>query len=170
MAACSAANALDPNSWISEVEPFKLLSTSQFRTPGPRNLDSAAYAHEYNEVKSLGKVASPRNPEQEAIARFYNVSPLELFNRTYRTISQTEGLSLVEERARSGCQHRCGGNHHPLLEREAVPRFLAAETAIREGDNDGNKRTAGDPDWTPLEPTLPTPTTRPATTAWPARS
>jgi len=28
------ANAIDPNSWLSEVDPFTLLSTSQFRTPG----------------------------------------------------------------------------------------------------------------------------------------
>ena len=52
------ANAIDPNSWISEVDPFTLLSTSQFRTPGPRNLNSAAYAHEYDEVKSLGAVTA----------------------------------------------------------------------------------------------------------------
>ena len=56
------ANAIDPNSWISEVDPFTLLSTSQFRTPGPRNLNSAAYAHEYNEVKSLGAVEQPAQP------------------------------------------------------------------------------------------------------------
>ena len=38
-------------------------------------------------------------PEQEAVARFYtnNVNPVELFNRTFRTISETEGLSLVED-------------------------------------------------------------------------
>ncbi len=88
---------IDPNSWISEVDPFTLLSTSQFRTPGPRNLNSAAYAHEYNEVKDLGAVNSPRNAEQDAIARFFNVNPLELLNRTFRGISQTEGLSLVED-------------------------------------------------------------------------
>src|SRR4029453_4716739 len=32
------ANVIDPNSWVSEVDPFTLSSTSQFRTPGPRNL------------------------------------------------------------------------------------------------------------------------------------
>lgn len=65
----SPATVTDPNSWISEVDPFTLLSTSQFRTPGPRKLTSAAYAHEYNEVKSLGARDSPRSPEQDAVAR-----------------------------------------------------------------------------------------------------
>ena len=76
VAAGSAGDAIDPNSWISEVDPFTLLSTSQFRTPGPRNLNSAAYAHEYNEVKSLGAVTARatrsrrRSPASSTSARW----------------------------------------------------------------------------------------------------
>ena len=33
--------------------------------------------------------------------------------------------------------------------------FWRPITAIHEGDNDGNKRTIGDTNWTPLEPTPP---------------
>ena len=150
------SNAIDPNSWISEVDPFTLSSTSQFRTPGPRNLTSAAYAHEYNEVKTLGAANSPRTPEQEAVARFYNVSPLELFNRTFRTISQTEGLSLVEDARLFGMLNVAGAD--AIINCWNDKRFHAfwrPITAIREGDNDGNPRTVGDPSWTPLEATPP---------------
>jgi hypothetical protein len=35
--------------------------------------------------------------------------------------------------------------------------FWRPETAIREGDNDGNPGTAGDPDWVPFIPTPPYP-------------
>ena len=150
------ANAIDPNSWISEVDPFTLLSTSQFRTPGPRNLNSAAYAHEYNEVKSLGAVNSPRSPEQEAVARFFNVSPLELLNRTFRTISQTQGLSLVED-ARLFAMLNVAGADAIIncWNDKRFHSFWRPITAIREGDNDGNPRTIGDTTWTPLEPTPP---------------
>lgn len=150
------SNAIDPNSWVSEVDPFTLLSTSQFRTPGPRNLNSAAYAQEYNEVKSLGAVNSARNPEQEAIARFFNVSPLELLNRTYRTISQTQGLSLVED-ARLFAMLNVAGADAIIncWNDKRFHSFWRPYTAIHEGDNDGNKWTVGDTNWTPLEPTPP---------------
>ena len=150
------ANVIDPNSWLSEVDPFTLLSASQFRTPGPRNLNSAAYAHEYDEVKGLGAVNSPRNPEQEAVARFFNVNPLELLNRTFRTISQTQGLSLVEDARLFAMLNVAGAD--TLISCWNEKRFHAfwrPITAIREGDNDGNRRTIGDTAWTPLEPTPP---------------
>lgn len=150
------ANAIDPNSWISEVDPFTLTSASQFRTPGPRNLNSAAYALEYDEVKTLGAANSPRTTEQDAVARFYNVNPLELFNRTFRAISQTEGLSLVEDARLFGMLNVAGAD--AIISCWSEKRFHAfwrPITAIREGDNDGNPRTVGDPSWTPLEITPP---------------
>jgi hypothetical protein len=150
------ANVIDPNSWISEVDPFTLRSTSQFRTPGPRNLKSAAYAHEYDEVKSLGAVNSPRSPEQDAVARFYNVNPLELLNRTFRTISQTQGLSLVEDARLFGMLNVAGADAIiNCWNDKRFHSFWRPITAIREGDNDGNRRTIGDTNWTPLEPTPP---------------
>jgi hypothetical protein len=155
------AFAIDPNSWISEVKPFTLLSTSQFRTPGPRNLNSAAYAHEYDEVKTLGSaptlaVPNPRNPEQEDIAVFFRFSPLELFNRTFRTISEAEGLSLVED-ARLFAMLNVSGADTIIncWNEKRFHSFWRPITAIHEGDNDGNKRTIGDANWTPLEPTPP---------------
>jgi len=145
-------NAIDPNSWISEVHPFTLLSASQFGTPGPRELSSAAYAHEYDEVKSLGAANSVRSPEQEAIARFYNVNPVELLKRTFRTISQTEGLSLVEDARLFGMLNLTGADTIITCWTEKRSHaFWRPITAIREGDNDGNPRTVGDPEWTPLE-------------------
>jgi hypothetical protein len=147
----------DPNSWISEVDPFTLLSTSQFRTPGPRNLNSAAYAHEYDEVKTLGVAAppwpaGPRNEEQDAIARFFNVSPVEMLNRAYRSISVAEGLSLVEDARLFGMLNVAGADAIiNCWNDKRFHSFWRPITAIREGDNDGNKRTVGDPLWTPLE-------------------
>lgn len=150
------SNAVDPNSWVSEVDPFTLLSTSQFRTPGPRNLNSAAYAREYDEVKSLGAVNSPRSPEQDAIARFYTVSPLELLNRTYRTISVKVGLSLVEDARLFGMLNVAAADAGiNCWNEKRFHAFWRPITAIREGDNDGNKRTIGDTNWTPLEATPP---------------
>jgi hypothetical protein len=150
------SSGIDPNSWISEVDPFTMLSTSQFRTPGPRNLNSAAYAHEYDEVKRLGSSTSVRSPDQEAIARFFNVNPVEMWNRTFRTISTTEGLSLVEDaRLFAMLDVTAADAIINCWNDKRFHSFWRPITAIREGDNDGNKRTVGDPTWTPLEPTPP---------------
>ncbi len=44
----------DPSPWIAYGLPFLLESPSQFRTDGPNELASAAYAEDFNEVKELG--------------------------------------------------------------------------------------------------------------------
>ena len=88
---------------------------------------------------------SPRSPEQEAVARFYNVSPVELLNRTFRTISETEGLSLVEDARLFGMLNVAGAD--TIINCWNDKRFHAfwrPITAIHEGDNDGNKKTIGD--------------------------
>src|SRR4029453_17963121 len=72
----------DPNAWVAEVDPFLIESQSQFRSKGPHALKTDAYTREYNEVKELGgpTLGSSRTPEQEAVAQFYTVNLVELFN------------------------------------------------------------------------------------------
>jgi hypothetical protein len=47
----------DSFAWVANVKPFVLRSASQFRSKGPLDIGSRAYAKEYNEVKDLGAVA-----------------------------------------------------------------------------------------------------------------
>ena len=46
---------LDPTPWVGGVKPFLIQSSSQFRSAPPPALDSAQWAAEFNEVKSLGR-------------------------------------------------------------------------------------------------------------------
>jgi hypothetical protein len=148
----------DPNAWVARVTPFTLESQSQFQTNGPRRLAGNAYAREYNEVKSLGAVNSVRTPEQEAVVRFFNVSPVELLNRTFRTISASEGLSLIEDaRLFAMANVATADTLINCWSDKAHFSFWRPITAIQEGNNDGNPRTAGDTGWLPLEPTPPYP-------------
>ncbi len=152
----------DPFAWVANVEPFLLQSSSQFRTKGPRALKSDAYTREYNEVKDLGGptvgVGNPRTPEQEAVAQFYTVNVIELLNRTFRTISEDEGLTLAEE-ARLFAMLNMGGADSVIhcWDEKAFWSFWRPITAIQQGDNDTNPDTVGDPDWLPLIPTPPYP-------------
>jgi len=150
----------DPNAWVARVEPFVLRSRWQFESKGPRRLSSAAYAKEYNEVKRLGAVNSVRSPRQEALAQFYtnNVSPVELFNRTFRTLSERRHLSLVEDAqlfamvnlATADSAISCWNDKDRFS-------FWRPITAIQQGNNDGNRKTVGDPGWTPLQASPPYP-------------
>ena len=143
-------NPNDATAWVATVVPLIIDDPADFRTAGPRNLNSAAYAHEYDEVKTLGAVGSARDTEQQALADFYNVNPVVLYNRTFRALSQAEGLSLVED-----------ARLFAMINITAADGFIACWadkghwafwrpiTAIRQGDTDGNKHTVGDPNWTP---------------------
>lgn len=147
----------DPFAWVANVEPFVLRSGSQFRSKGPLDVRSRAYAKEYNEVKDLGvALNSGRTDEQTAVALFYVANPIELFNRAFRVIAEERGLSLVDEArlfamvniATADTLINCWNDKQEF-------GFWRPVTAIQEGDNDGNRRTVGDAGWTPFFP-LPT--------------
>ena len=140
----------------AQVEPFTLESTSQFRTKGPNALTSGAYAKDYNEVKDLGAVGSPRTPEQNAVTQLYTAHPPELFNRTFRVISEAQGLTLAEEaRLFAMLNVATADSVINCFDDKGFWNFWRPVTAIREGDDDGNHKTVGDPAWTPLLATPP---------------
>jgi hypothetical protein len=63
---------LDPTPWVANVKPFLIQSPSQFRTEGPQDLRSDAWADDFKAVKRLGSVDSAkRTPEQTHIAIFW---------------------------------------------------------------------------------------------------
>ena len=140
----------DPNAWVSKVRPFVIRSADQYRTDGPLDLSSRAYAREYNEVKRLGAVDSKRNKNQDAVARFFNVNSLELPHRTFRTIAA--GLTLPDQ-ARLFAQLGLAGADAVIScwNEKVYWGFWRPITAIHEGDTDTNPWTDGDTTWTPLE-------------------
>lgn len=150
--------ASDPFAWVANVQPFTLDSQSQFRSAGPHPLDSADYTTEYNEVKDLGAVDSARSEEQQAVADFYNVHATELFNRTLRTVAETEGLTPVEEaRLFAMANVATADTIINCWSDKAHWHFWRPITAIHQGDNDTNDDTVGDPSWEPMLPTPPYP-------------
>jgi hypothetical protein len=150
----------DPNAWVARVEPFVLESTSQFRSKGPHKMTSGAYAKDYNEVKELGAVGSQRTPEQAALAGFFTntTHPPEMYNRTFRTVSMSEGLSLVEQARLFAMLNMAGADSLiNCWDDKAHWSFWRPQTAIRLGDQDGNPKTEADPNWTSLSGNPPYP-------------
>ena len=153
------ANINDPNAWITVVEPFAMTSKSQFHTEGPPKVGTGAYRNEYEEVKSLGGNGLPlpggtpsaRTAEQTATALFFSTNPVEMFNRTFRRLSTSKGLTLVEQ-ARLFAMLNLSGADAAIgcWNDKEYWKFWRPITAIRLGDSDGDPRTVGDPNWTSL--------------------
>ena len=135
----------DPYAFMANVRPFALNSSSQFRTDGPKRLKSPAYAREYKEVKKVGSATSVRTPEQQALADFYTVSPLELFNRAFRGLTDERGLSLAKEARLFAMLNVAGADAliNCWNDKEFF-HFWRPITAIQEGNADSNPRTKGD--------------------------
>ena len=151
--------ASDPFAWVARVRPFTLLSTSQFRTEGPYEVTSRAYAREYAEVQALGAATgSTRTAEQTALATFYIPNPVEIFNRTFRTISTTAALEPAEQARLYAMLNLAAAD--ALIncwdDKEAWS-FWRPVTAINLGNADGNRATIGDPNWAPFISTIPGP-------------
>lgn len=144
-------NGNDPNAWLARVNPFTLTSTSQFRTPGPHAISSAAYVAEYNEVKALGaRVGSSRTPEQTTLATFYSGNPFPMINRALRQIATERNLSISQQ-ARLFVMTTVSTADAAIncWDDKAHYSWWRPITAIRAAD-DGNPLTTSDPAWLPL--------------------
>ena len=145
----------DPNAWVALVDPFVMNSKSQFRTKGPTKIGSGAYRKEYDEVKNLGgngtTTPTQRTAEQTATAQFFTVSPVEMYNRMFRGLSTSKGLTLVEQ-ARLFAMLNLSGADAAIgcWDDKEYWGFWRPITAIQLGDTDGDPKTVGDPAWTSL--------------------
>ncbi len=153
------AFANDPAAWLKDVKPFLIRSSSQFRSRGPLALSSRRYAHEFDEVKSLGSATSTtRSADQTLAARYWAENPPATWSRIFRTLSSQEGLSIVESaRFFATLYLTAADGLISVWDDKAHWSFWRPITAIREADTDGNPKTEPDPGWLPLIATPPYP-------------
>jgi hypothetical protein len=130
------------------VTPFTLLSASQFWLPGPPALTSATYARDYNEVKNVGgKVSTVRTDDQTQIARFWFEGP-GAWNTIARTVATSRKLDARDSaRLLSLMNMAMADAYIAGFKIRYVYDSWRPITAVREGDNDGNDATVGDPTW-----------------------
>lgn len=102
---------LDPTPWAGGVEPFLIESPSQFRTEPPLELESAAYADEFNDVKELGRAAgSTRTDEQTYIAKWWQSAPILSWNEVARQLITRNDLSAAESARLLALQNLSGAD------------------------------------------------------------
>ncbi len=153
----------------SDMTPFTLTSTSQFRPNGPNGftpdnyenwVKSDAYTSEFNLVKSIGGSSSSiRTEDQTRIAYFWmdgpgTASPPGHWNRIAQTVSASMGLSL-EQNARLFALLNLAQADTGIATWEAKVFYdnWRPMLAINTADTDGNPDTIGDMGWSPLIPT-----------------
>jgi hypothetical protein len=142
--------------WLGAVPPFTLNAGSQYRPQPPPALTSKRYAQDYEEVKALGRdVGSARTPEQTDLAYFYGGLS---WHKTIRDIADAY-VDNIGDRARlfALAYLSISDSFITAWDSKLFFNFWRPITAIREGDNDFNPETVGDPNWLPLFPTPPYP-------------
>lgn len=145
--------------WLGAVPPFTLKSGDQFRAKAPPRLNTRRYAKDYNEVKALGsRFNSARTPEQDQLAYFYAGNNFILWNRVLRDIAAAH-TETIGDNARLLALGTLAIADSFITAWDSKSHYVLWRpiTAIQEGDNDGNARTAGDPTWEPLLNTPPYP-------------
>jgi hypothetical protein len=144
------------------VTPFVLQHGSQFRAGPPYRVESQKYVADFNEVKSLGgdgdTTPSARTAEQTEIGLFWIESSPLAWNRLARSVSASTGLDLSENARLFGLLNLAlADGYIGSWETKHHYNYWRPVTAIHTADTDGNPNTAGDPTWTPLQPTYPLP-------------
>lgn len=145
--------------WAGDVRPFTLTGPSQFLAPRPPALTSGLYTRDYNQVKDVGAlVNSSRTAEQTELAHFWNLNYPGVWNQALRNIAAAK-LTDIGEIARLFALANMAMADAMITAWNSKNHYVLwrPSTAIQEGDNDGNRHTAGDPAWRPLIPDPPYP-------------
>lgn len=138
--------------WVGDVDPFLIEDASDFATDGPLPLTSAAYAAEFNQVKSLGRATgSTRTQDQTEQALFWSDHAVAMWTRIFRQLSTSQGLSTAENARYFAMLYLTGSDAViACLRDKEAKSFWRPTTAIREAADDGNPATVPDPTWTSL--------------------
>ena len=147
--------------WVPSLTPFTLESASQFRVGPHPDLTSRRYSRDYDEVKKLGGDAltgHERTQEQTDLAIFYTTDFGRTWNRTLRGIADAH-LDDISDTSRlfALANLAAADAFITVWDSKYYYNFWRPITAIREGDNDGNPHTKGNPTWTPFIATPPYP-------------
>jgi hypothetical protein len=143
--------------FLATTDPFTLNSPDQFRPDGPPEVNSHAYTRDYNEVKKSGAIEShPAGPACPAprrteLSRFWSGNFISQWNEAARLIAVDEQLSIGDSARLLALVNLAAADAAiAVWDTKLHFNFWRPITAIREGENDLNPLTVGDPAWTPF--------------------
>jgi hypothetical protein len=144
--------ALDPTPWVGGVTPFFMTSSSQFRSAPPPALDSAEWAAQFNEVKSLGRFDSAtRTAQQTFIARWWQSAPGISWSDVARQLIARNHLNAADSARLLALLNMAGADAAINVWNDKYHfDFWRPWNAIPRAAEDGNPDTVPDPTWAPL--------------------
>ena len=147
------------NAFMAYTEPLTLLRPSQFRPDRYPPMVSAIYRREYDEVKALGSATnSTRTAAQTDLALFWTGNPISTWYGAVRGIADLHSPNVGSTARMFALLSLAAADAQiTIYDSKYYFNFWRPVTAIREGDNDGNPLTDGDPTWTPYLVTPPYP-------------
>jgi hypothetical protein len=151
----NGATVQDPTPWAGGVEPFLMQSSSQFRSPGPNALTSAAYAADVNELKALGGdgvvTPSAQTPTQTYIAKWWQSNPMTSWNDVARRLIARNHLDAVDAARLLAMENLAAADAAINTWNDKYHfSFWRPFQAIRRAADDDNPATSPDLTWTPL--------------------
>jgi hypothetical protein len=143
---------LDPTPWVGGVKPFVMETSSQFRTPGPNELSSTAWAADFNEVKKLGAANSTaRTADQTYIARWWQSTPVAIWNAVASDLSVRNDLDLLDTARLLAMENLSGADAAINCWNDKYYwDFWRPANAIARAGEDKNPATEAEVGWAPL--------------------
>lgn len=137
--------------WGTMMKPFVTQSNSQFRPAAPYQVNSPEYVTEYNEVKNKGaKISHNRTADEHEIGVFWVERSSIGWNRFARNMVGAKKMDAWKTARLFALLHTAMTDGvSGCFEAKYYYKYWRPETAIREGDNDGNSNTTGDVNWLP---------------------
>lgn len=148
---------LQTGAWFATLKPF-VVAPGPYRTPGPPALAGAAWARDFNELKSLGSATSTtRTPDQTEAAIWWDDPRLVEWS-IKRQLATTHRLSILQTARMFAMVDVITADALIACYQEKKRwSFWRPVTAVPLADTDGNPATDGDKDWNPLRTNAPSP-------------
>lgn len=136
----------------AQRKPWVLSLASEFRPGPPPALDSAQWARDLQEVKSLGaRQGSARSAEQTEIARFWEYSLPPIYQGIVRSVALAPGRDAARNaRLFAAASQAMDDALIAVFDAKYHYHFWRPVTAIRNADIDGHDATEVDAGWSPL--------------------
>src|SRR5262249_32925563 len=144
-----------------KVTPWCMESGAQFRPGPPTPLQSAEWARDFNEIKSLGgKASTARTATQTEAARFWEATGSAPYKEIVRSALDPKAPLVRNARRLALTSMAQADSYISVFDAKYTYNFWRPVTAIRNGDLDGNDATALDAGWlslidTPMHPEYP---------------
>jgi hypothetical protein len=146
----TTAPVMSPN--VGHWSPWVLDSAAQFRPGPPPPLNSASWARDFNEIRTVGaRDSTTRSADQTTAAKFWFLTGARTWNPLVARIAGHRRMDLLDCARLFALTSMAGMDAFiAVFDAKYHYNFWRPVTAVRNADITGNPATARDAGWMPL--------------------